>query len=106
MKVGINIQSWTDVITNSSTTIFCTIESRFKTIITSIQDYLNSFLPYKVSFEPSYLDENKYVIWFNIEYGGDETEKFSVQMRALITQLIQEHFPNGGYIITNGEDYN
>lgn len=49
MKVGINIQSYVDVITNSSTTVFCSIESDFETIIQNIEDYLNSFLPFKVN---------------------------------------------------------
>lgn len=39
MKVGINIQSYVDVITNSSTTVFCSIESDFETIIQNIEDY-------------------------------------------------------------------
>lgn len=50
MKVGINIQSYVDVITNSSTTVFCSIESDFETIIQNIEDYLNSFLPFKVKY--------------------------------------------------------
>lgn len=37
MKVGINIQSYVDVITNSSTTVFCSIESDFETIIQNIE---------------------------------------------------------------------
>ena len=86
MKVGINIQSYVDVITNSSTTVFCSIESDFETIIQNIEDYLNSFLPFKV------------------EYG--ENEELTENICALIEQLLSEHFPNGGYIVTSGYEYN
>ena len=105
MNVGINVQSYVDIITNSSTTIFCTIESRFKNVIDSIKNYLNSFLPCKV-YISHITDDSKdtYVIWFDIDINCEA--EFYENYYATIKQLITEHFPNGGYIITHGEDYN
>ena len=103
MKVGINIQSYVDVITNSSTTVFCSIESDFETIIQNIEDYLNSFLPFKVKYHrPSII--KTYSITFEVEYG--ENEEITENTCALIRQLLSEHFPNGGYIVTSGYEYN
>ena len=99
MKVGINIQSYVDVITNSSTTVFCSIESDFETIIQNIEDYLNSFLPFKVKYHRSCIIKT-YSITFEVEYG--ENQELTENMCALIEQLLSEHFPNGGYIITSG----
>ena len=95
MKVGINIQSYVDVITNSSTTVFCSIESDFETIIQNIEDYLNSFLPFKVKYHRSCIIKT-YSITFEL------TENIC----ALIEQLLSEHFPNGGYFVTSGYEYN
>ena len=71
MKVGINIQSYVDVITNSSTTVFCSIESDFETIIQNIEDYLNSFLPFKIKYHRSCIIKT-YSITFEVEYGENE----------------------------------
>lgn len=103
MKVGINIQSYVDVITNSSTTVFCSIESDFETIIQNIEDYLNSFLPFKVKYHRSCIIKT-YSITFEVKYG--ENEELTENIYALIEQLLSEHFPNGGYIITSGYEYN
>ena len=103
MKVGINIQSYVDVITNSSTTVFCSIESDFETIIQNIEDYLNSFLPFKVKYYRSSIIKT-YSITFEVEYG--ENEEITENTCALIRQLLSEHFPNGGYIVTSGYEYN
>ena len=92
MKVGINIQSYVDVITNSSTTVFC-----------SIEDYLNSFLPFKVKYHRSCIIKT-YSITFEVEYG--ENEELTENICALIEQLLSEHFPNGGYFVTSGYEYN
>lgn len=99
MKVGINIQSYVDVITNSSTTVFCSIESDFETIIQNIEDYLNSFLPFKVKYHRSCIIKT-YSITFEVEYG--ENEELTENICALIEQLLSEHFPNGGYFVTSG----
>ena len=101
MKVGINIQSYVDVITNSSTTVFCSIESDFETIIQNIEDYLNSFLPFKVKYHRSCIIKT---ITFEVEYG--ENEELTENICALIEQLLSEHFPNGGYFVTSGYEYN
>lgn len=102
MKVGINIQSYVDVITNSSTTVFCSIESDFETIIQNIEDYLNSFLPFKVKYHRSCIIKT-YSITFEVEYG--ENEELTENICALIEQLLSEHFPNGGYFVTSGYEY-
>ena len=103
MKVGINIQSYVDVITNSSTTVFCSIESDFETIIQNIEDYLNSFLPFKVKYHRPCIIKT-YSITFEVEYG--ENEELTENICALVDQLLSEHFPNGGYIVTSGYEYN
>lgn len=103
MKVGINIQSYVDVITNSSTTVFCTIESDFEIIIQNIQNYLNSFLPFKVKYGKSYVNDS-HIIPFIAEYS--DSEELTENVYALVKQLLSEHFPNGGYIVTSGYEYN
>lgn len=39
-----------------------------------------------------------------MEYG--ENQELTENICALIEQLLSEHFPNGGYIVTSGYEYN
>ena len=70
MKTKINIQSESDLITNSSSEIFCAISSLSEDSIKMVQEYLNSFLPDGVKYSsPSdifTMDESRYVITFQI----------------------------------------
>ena len=101
MKIKINIQSESDLITNSSSEIFCAI---------MVQEYLNSFLPDGVEYSsPSdifTIDESRYVITFQISYSEDH-EKTGRQMYTLIKQLLKEHFPgDNSFTVEDGENYN
>ena len=78
-------------------------ESDFETIIQNIEDYLNSFLPFKVKYHRSCIIKT-YSITFEVEYG--ENEELTENICALIEQLLSEHFPNGGYFVTSGYEYN
>ena len=50
MKIKINIQSESDLITNSASEIFCAISSLSEDSIKMVQEYLNSFLPDGVEY--------------------------------------------------------
>lgn len=106
MKIKINIQSESDLITNSSSEIFCAISSLSEDSIKMVQEYLNSFLPDGVKYSsPSdifTMDESRYVITFQINH-----EKTGRQMYTLIKQLLKEHFPgDNSFTVEDGEDYN
>lgn len=106
MKIKINIQSESDLITNSSSEIFCAISSLSKDSIKMVQEYLNSFLPYDVNFDIFTMDESRYVITFQISYSEDH-EKTGRQMYTLIKQLLKEHFPgDNSFTVEDGENYN
>lgn len=97
MKIKINIQSESDLITNSSSEIFCAISE-------------DSFLPDGVKYSsPSdifTMDESRYVITFQISYSEDH-EKTGRQMYTLIKQLLKEHFPgDNSFTVEYGENYN
>lgn len=74
----INIQSESDLITNSSSEIFCAISSLSEDSIKMVQEYLNSFLPDDVEYSsPSdifTIDESRYVITFQISYSENHEE--------------------------------
>lgn len=110
MKIKINIQSESDLITNSSSEIFCAISSLSEDSIKMVQEYLNSFLPDGVEYSsPSdilTIDESRYVITFEISY-SENHEETGRQMYALIKQLLKEHFPgDNSFTVEDGEDYN
>lgn len=110
MKIKINIQSESDLITNSSSEIFCAISSLSEDSIKMVQEYLNSFLPYNVEYSsPSdifTINESEYVITFQISYSEDH-EKTGRQMYTLIKQLLKEHFPgDNSFTVEDGENYN
>ena len=104
MKIKIFLQSWSSIITNSSSETFCVISSEDKETIKVVTDYLNSFLPYKVNYVDS--DKTTYSIWFTINYGEDSHE-IGCNMYSLIKKLLEEHFPgNNNFVVENGDDYN
>lgn len=110
MKIKINIQSESDLITNSSSEIFCAISSLSEDSIKMVQEYLNSFLPDGVKYSsPSdifTMDESRYVITLQISYSEDH-EKTGRQMYTLIKQLLKEHFPgDNSFTVEDGENYN
>lgn len=107
MKIKINIQSESDLITNSSSEIFCAISSLSEDSIKMVQEYLNSFLPDGVKYSsPSDVDESRYVITFEISY-SENHEKTGRQMYTLIKQLLKEHFPgDNSFTVEDGENYN
>lgn len=110
MKIKINIQSESDLITNSSSEIFCAISSLSEDSIKMVQEYLNSFLPDGVEYSsPSdifTMDESRYVITFQISYSEDH-EETGRQMYTLIKQLLKEHFPgDDSFTVDDGSDYN
>lgn len=78
MKIKINIQSESDLITNSSSEIFCAISSLSEDSIKMVQEYLNSFLP-----DIFTMDESRYVITFQISYSEDH-EKTDVHFNKTI----------------------
>lgn len=107
MKIKINIQSELDLITNSSSEIFCAIS---EDSIKMVQEYLNSFLPDGVKYSsPSdifTMDESRYVITFQISYSEDH-KKTGRQMYTLIKQLLKKHFPeDNSFTVEDGENYN
>lgn len=106
LSFRINIQSESDLITNSSSEIFCAIS---EDSIKMVQEYLNSFLPDGVKYSsPSdifTMDESRYVITFQISYSEDH-EKTGRQMYTLIKQLLKEHFPgDNSFTVEDGEIY-
>ena len=110
MKIKINIQSESDLITNSSSEIFCAISSLSEDSIKMVQEYLNSFLPDGVEYSsPSdifTMDESRYVITFQISYSENHKET-GRQMYTLIKQLLKEHFPgDNSFTVEDGENYN
>lgn len=109
MKIKINIQSLSSIITNSSSETFCVISSDKEAVMQVVTEYLNSFLPYKVMYsEPEDFGslKDRYYIMFDVEY-GETSYILGKQMHALIKQLLSEHFPgDNSFIIEDGTDYN
>lgn len=106
MKIKINIQSESDLITNSSSEIFCAISSLSEDSIKMVQEYLNSFLPDGVEYDIFTMDESRYVITFLISY-SENHEETGRQMYTLIKQLLKEHFPgDNSFTVEDGENYN
>lgn len=110
MKIKINIQSLSSIITNSSSEVFCVISSDKEAVMQVVTEYLNSFLPYKVTYyEPDNFGafKDRYHIVFIVEYGSDSHEILGKQTYALIKQLLSEHFPEDNtFTIEDGTDYN
>lgn len=103
-KISISIQSFSDVITNSSSEIFCQIEANDAHGIQVIAEYLNSILPYKVT--PSMVYDNKTdeeyegnTIDFWAELGSLDDTPFPEQFAALLNEVLLEHFNEGSFKI-------
>ena len=121
MKYYIGIQSISDIITNSSSEVFCRISSR--TILQEIYELFKDLFPgidcdYEVvarlvdcdEDELEYLPEDtaeklsKYSQFIEIEmpYSMTEYEKF---YKFGIDGILNEKFPNGDYVVIFDNEY-
>lgn len=106
----INCQSFSDIITNSSSEIFCQIRSKNDYSINAIATYLNSILPARVT--PSYDKiegkdgESLNTIDFWCELGAFSNSEYVPDMfTALLNKVLGEHFEEGiDYIIETNVD--
>lgn len=100
LKLRLNIQSISDIITNSSSEIFCRIES--KEHINEIKEFLNN-IGVHANIEEDYYEpgeEKQGVIDFWIEWGDHETATDAFV--AVLRKLLSDYFPEGSFeILTN-----
>ena len=107
LKITLNIQSYSSIITNSSSEVFCVIKSDSEDSIKMVQDYLNSFLPNKVDYTELDYEDGIHRIFFEMEYGSSDSEILGETMYYLIKKLLEEHFPgDNNFIVEDGYNYN
>lgn len=102
--IRFSIQSFSDVITNSSSEIFCQIEANDTHGIEAIAEYLNSILPYKVTPSTRYDSETdeEYegnTIDFWVELGALNDTPFPEQFAAILNEVLLYHFNEGSFRI-------
>lgn len=96
----INCQSFSDVITNSSSEIFCQVQCKDVNSINTIAEYLNSILPMNV--EPNIHeawdndDEDRSTIDFWCEMGSFYDYEYIPDVFAtLLRETLNQHFREG-----------
>lgn len=109
LKLLIRLQSFSDVITNSSSEIFCQIKSISSSGINAIAEYLNTILPCEVSPSMRYDDEEDseedgHTIDFWIEQGSD-AEHIGDNFAALLEHVLLQHFNEDSFEILTDVDY-
>lgn len=97
MKITININyhSIVDIITNSSTEIFCSISST--NFIDAIAAELTTLLGRKIT--PGDWDEDTSKISFSMEYGSD-MDYIQEDFRKLMTYFLEEKFGKENFTIS------
>lgn len=107
LKLLIRLQSFSDVITNSSSEIFCQVKAISSSGINAIAEYLNTILPYRV-YPSKDEDEDEdsngdNTIDFWIEWGSD-TESMADNFAALLKQVLLQHFNEDSFeVLTDVE---
>lgn len=99
IKVVIKPHSIIDVITNSSTEIFCAINS--KDHFEDIKLFLENILNKEVEIYKEY-EENKYIV-FSIEYG--ENENIKNDFIKLLKRVLEENFGKDNFEIRTDVGY-
>lgn len=85
----INIQSFSDVITNSSSEIFCTISGDD---LVGIYELLEPLLPgYDSEMEPTlHMEENAITLW--LPYGDSPTEFYKAGLEAILDKHFKDNY--------------
>lgn len=89
VKVSINIQSFSDVITNSSSEIFCTITGKD---LRAIYELLKPLFPGCDSeLEPVLYDEDNIIqLW--LPYGDQPIEFYRVGLEAVLDKYFKDNY--------------
>lgn len=89
LQLKINIQSFSDVITNSSSEIFCTISGDD---LVWIYELLKSLFPGDDSEEgPTlYMEENAITLW--LPYGDAPTEFYKAGLEAILDKYFKDNY--------------
>lgn len=89
LQLRINIQSFSDVITNSSSEIFCTITGND---LKAIYDLLKPILPGRDSdLEPTlHMEENAITLW--LPYGDSPTEFYKAGLEAILDKYFKDNY--------------
>jgi hypothetical protein len=88
-----------DVITNSSTELFCGVFSKEK--LEDIRDFLSNLLDKKLSL---YGDFDKDFIVFEIERGGGD-EEITSDFIKLLNKILEDNFGKGNFEIRTDVNY-
>lgn len=85
----INIQSFSDVITNSSSEIFCTITGNN---LVGIYELLKPLLPgYDSEMEPTlHMEENAVTLW--LPYGEYAVEFYKAGLEAILDKYFKDNY--------------
>lgn len=104
----LHIQSQSDIITNSSSELFCVIQGHLL-VMQEIVDYLNS-IGCKVSMDKEgYQDgldtprEDLYSIYFDVDYG--DNERLANQVVALLKEVLSTRFEDKPFEILDDVCY-
>lgn len=111
MKVQLNIQSISDVITNSSTEIFCQIQPSTYEVAKEIKAFLSGLSRRKIEIEDNayeYDDNDEPinphpVINFIIEYG--DYDYLTKDFATLLDVALSSVFPKESYTIDTNVDW-
>lgn len=99
MRIIIPIQSFTDLITNSSSEIFCEIVTISTEQLDAVAAFLSTVL--KRPITPADYSETRKVIEFWIEWGADESP-IQVDFRNVIQYILDKEFGEGVCIVQEG----
>lgn len=85
----INIQSFSDIVTNSSSEIFCTITGDN---LVEIYELLKPLLPgYDSEMEPTlYMEENAVTLW--LPYGEYVVEFYKAGLEAILDKYFKDNY--------------
>jgi hypothetical protein len=108
--VSLKIHSFVDIITNSSTELFCEIES--DTILPKIKEYLELILKREIEifpseedikFDPEYLKDESKRIQFEIERG--DNDEITDDFCKLLDVVLTKEFGKENFRINNNVSY-
>lgn len=91
LQLRINIQSFSDVITNSSSEIFCTITGND---LDSIYELLKPLFPSSYGYsemEPTlYMEDGVITLW--LPYGDSPTEFYKAGLEAILDKYFKDNY--------------
>lgn len=100
LRLFLNIQSLSDIVTNSSSEVFCEVVTVTGELLDQAAKYLSTILDRKVEVVDYSADNKKIEFW--IEWGDDDST-VKEDFRKLIKHILDKEFGPGVFIVREGE---